>query len=74
MEIGDQERDIISFHSFPPQNEEILCPLGQEPGKFMDQDMLDLVRLFDLDTHADRVYTWLYQYTFVLVPRYGERI
>lgn len=36
--------------------------------------MLDLVRLLDLDAHADGIHTRLYQYAFVLVPGYGERV
>lgn len=43
------------FYGLPPQNKERFCPLRQESGKFVYQDVLYIVCLFYLDAHAHTV-------------------
>lgn len=42
-------------NSLPPQNNEPLRSHGHEPSKFLAQDPLDLIGLFDTDGQPDRV-------------------
>lgn len=72
VEIGDQERDIVSLNWFPSQNDEALCSLLQEPCKFVDQDVLDFVCLLDLNAYTDTVDTGLDENALILVARDGE--
>jgi len=69
MEIRNQERDVISLNRLSPQNEESFRSLRQEAGEFVDQNMLNLIRLLDLDADADTVYAGLDEHPFVLVSR-----
>jgi len=54
---------------FPPQDEERLCTLFQEPGELVYQDVLDLVSLLDLDANAHAVDAGLDEDALVLVSR-----
>lgn len=83
MEIRDQEWDIITLdilasslqlHSlptnlyrFPPQDKESFRSLRQEPRKLVYQNVLNLIRLLDLDTNAYTIYTRLDKDSFILV-------
>ena len=49
----------LYLYSLPPQDKKCLRPLRQEPCKLMHQNMLDLIRLFDLNTDAYTVDTGL---------------
>lgn len=74
MEVGNQERDVISLDRFPSQNVERLRSLGQEPCKLVDQDVLNFVGLLDLDAYPHAVDTGLNVHSLVLVSRHGERV
>lgn len=74
VEVGDEERDVVALDGLPPQNEERLGSLSQEPCELMDQNVLNLVCLLDLDAYSYTVDTWLDVYTLILVSRHGERI
>jgi hypothetical protein len=90
MEVRNQERDIVTLnnqhHCFtllmrtthlnrlPPQHKESLRPLRQEPRKLMHQDMLNLVRLLDLDADAHTVDARFDEDTLVFVSRHGKGV
>ncbi|USP81143.1 hypothetical protein yc1106_08417 [Curvularia clavata] len=74
VEVGDQERDVVALDGLPPQNEERLSSLGQEPCELVDQNVLNLVCLLDLDAYSYTVDTGLDVYTFILVSRHGKRV
>lgn len=57
---------------FPPQDEERLGALLQEPGELVYQDVLDLVSLLDLEADAHAVDAGLDQDALVLVARNGQ--
>lgn len=59
---------------FSPQNEEGLSTLCQKASKLVDQDVFNLVGLFDLDADSDAVDTRLNQDLFAIVSSNGERI
>ncbi len=56
-----------NLDGLPPENEEGLGTLCQEPGKLVDQDVFDLVGLFDLDADPYAVDAGLDEDTLVLV-------
>ena len=60
-------RTIANLDRFPPQYKERLRPLSKKPGKFMDQDMLDLVRLLYPYADSDTVDTWLDEDFLILI-------
>ena len=72
MEVGDQEGDVISLDRFPPQDNEALCSLLQEPCELVDQNVFDLICLLDLDAYAHAVDTGLDENALILVARDGE--
>lgn len=74
MEVGDQKRDIIALNRFPPQDVERLSSLCQESRELVDQNVLDLVCLFDLDAYPHAVDTGLDVHALVLVSRHSKRI
>ena len=51
----------------PPEDEEGLGALCQEAGKLVDQNMLDLIRLFDLDAYAHAVDAGFDQDSFIFI-------
>ena len=55
------------LNRFSPQDKERLRPLRQESRELMDQDILNLIRLLDLDANAHTVDAWLDQDALVLV-------
>lgn len=56
----------------PPQNEERLRSLRQEPRKLVHQDMLNLIRLLYPYAHTHAVHRRLDEDTFFLVSRHGQ--
>ena len=42
-------------HGLSAHNDELVCPLHEKPGKFVTQDFLDLIGLFDLNANADGI-------------------
>lgn len=72
--LYDDSRPSTYLDRFPSQDKKCFRPLRQEARKLMDQDILNLVRLLDLDRHSDTIYTGLYEDLFILVPGYGQRI
>lgn len=48
-----------NLHSLPSQNEKRFGSLGQEPGEFMDEDVLYFVRLFDANADTNTIHTGL---------------
>jgi hypothetical protein len=74
VEVGNQERDIVSLDRFPSQDDEALRSLLQEPCELVDQDVFDLVCLLDLNAYAHAVDARLNQDSFILIARYGEGV
>ena len=66
--------DKTYFDRFPPKDEESLRPLCQKSRKLMHKDILNLVRLLDLDGNADTVHARFDQDALVLIAAYAERI
>ena len=66
--------DIAYLDSLPPQDEEALGPLCQEPGELVDKDVLYFVRLFYPYAHSDTIDRGLYKHFLVLVPGNCERV
>lgn len=62
-------RKHTHFDRFPPQDEERLGALFQEPGELVYQDVLDLVSLLDLEADAHAVDAGLDEDALVLVTR-----
>ncbi len=58
----------------PPQHKESLSPLGQESGEFVDEDMFNLICLFDLDADTDTVDAWFDEDSFILVSCHGQGV
>jgi hypothetical protein len=89
VEIGDQKGDVISLHCckgrtrtrwgtnldrLSAEDEEGLGSLGQESGEFVDQDVLNLIRLLDLYADADAVDARFDEDPFVVVSRNGQGV
>ena len=55
MEVGDEEGDIEALDWLPAQNEERLRSLGEESSEFVDQNVLDLVRLLDANRYSNGI-------------------
>lgn len=55
MEVGDEEGDVEALNWLPAQNEERLRSLGEESSEFVDQNVLDLVRLLDADRYSNGI-------------------
>ena len=58
---------------FPPENEERFGSLRQKTSELMDEDVLNLVRLLDLDAYPNAVDTRLNEDLLVLVSCDGQR-
>lgn len=65
-----QRGQLPDLYRLPPQNEERLCSLGQEPGELVDEDMLDFIGLLYSDTDTDTVHARFNEDLFVLVSRH----
>lgn len=65
---------MIYLDRFSSKDKKGLGALRQEPREFVDQDMLDLIRLFDLDADAYAVDARLNEHSFVFVARYRQRV
>jgi hypothetical protein len=63
-----RSHQVTCLDGLPPEDEEGLGSLGQESGKLVDQDVLDLVCLLDLDAYPYAVDAGLDEDTLVLVP------
>lgn len=61
-----------NLNRLSPQNKEVLRPLCQEPRELVHQDMLNLIRLLDLDADTDRVDTGLNKDSLVLITGDSE--
>ncbi|KUI73012.1 hypothetical protein VM1G_11840 [Cytospora mali] len=72
-ESGAPAISITHLDRLPPQYEEGLGPLLQEPRELVYQDMLDLVGLLDLDADAHAVDAGLDKDALVLVSCDGQR-
>ena len=64
----------LHLYWFSSQHEESLSSLGKESSELVHQDMLDLVRLLDLDTDPYAINAWFDKDTFVLVACDGQRV
>jgi hypothetical protein len=85
--IRDQERYIISLpqsappsihviilsylNRFSPQNEESFRTLGQESSELVNENMLNLIRLLNLDADADAVDARFDEYFLIVVACYS---
>ena len=74
VSVRYQEGNIVALDRFPPENEERLCSLCQKSGKFMHENMLDLIGLFYPYADSDTVDTGLNENLLVFVPGNGHRI
>lgn len=61
-------------NGFPAQHDEALGALHHEARKFVTQNTLDFVCLFDLDAHPYRVDGRLDQHALVLIARYCKGV
>lgn len=68
VEVCDEETDVISLHWLPAQNEERFRSLGEEPSKFVDKNVFDLICLLDSDTYAYRIVAWLNFHLLIFIP------
>lgn len=62
------------FDRLSPQDEELLCSLGQEAREFVHKNVFDLVCLLNFDTNADAVHARLEQDALGFVARNCEGI
>lgn len=67
-------RATTYLDGLPPQNEEGLRSLRQEPRELVDQDMFYLIGLFDLYAYPHAVDAGLDVHLLVLIPCDGDRI
>ena len=90
VRVGDQERDIIALGEvrkllarrgswayldwLSSQDEEGFGSLSEKACELMDEDVLDLVRLLDLDADPDAVDARFDEDSLIFVARDGERI
>lgn len=71
--ISDRAGTPPDLDWLPPEDKEGFGTLGQEPSKLVDQDMLDFVRLLDLDAYPHAVDARLDEHPLVLVASNGQR-
>jgi hypothetical protein len=89
VEIRNQERNIIALsqsastptlhrltylNRLPPQDKKGLCALRQESRELVHKDMLNLIRLLDLDADSNAIDAGLDQDALVLISGDGERV
>lgn len=74
VEVGDEEADVIALNRFPPQDEEVLCSHHHEPHKFMAEDLLNLIGLFDSNADSHGVYRPLDQDLLLVIAAYDHRL
>ena len=75
IQLGcQQDKTTIDLDGFAPEDEECLSSLSQKSCKLVDEDVLNLVGLFDLDADSDTVDARFYENLFVLIPRNSQRI
>lgn len=68
VEVCDKETDVISLHWLPAQNEERFRSLGEEPSKFVNKNVLDLICLLDSDAYAYGIVAWLNFDLLIFIP------
>lgn len=66
--------DSMYLYGLPPQNEERLGTLCQEPCELVDQDVFNLVCLLYPDADADTVDTWFDEDLLIFVARDVQRV
>ena len=66
--------DLAHLDRLPPKDEEGLRSLRQEPRELVHQNVLNLIRLLDLDAHPSAVHTGLDEHLLVLVSGDCERV
>ena len=49
MEIGNEERDIVTLYRLTTQDDKVLCTLHHETSEFVAEDPFDLIGLLDAD-------------------------
>lgn len=64
------QADVVALHGHAPYDPEILRALRQEAHEFLGEDLLQGVRLLDLDGYPERVDGRLDEATFVLRSAY----
>ena len=69
-----QKNRCSDLYCFSSQDEERLRSLGEEAGKFVNQDVLNLVCLLYPDADTNAVDAWLDEDLLILIARNGERI
>lgn len=65
---------LVYLDGLPPEDKEGLGALLQEPSEFMDQDMLDFIRLFYPNADANAVDTGFDENLLILVARNGQGV
>ena len=51
--MRDQETQVITLHGLSAHDNKLLRALHEKTGKFVAQNVLNFVRLFDAETHAN---------------------
>lgn len=64
----------VYLDGLPPEDKEGLGALLQEPSEFMDQDMLDFIRLLYPNADANAVDTGFDENLLILVARNGQGV
>lgn len=55
VEVGDEERDIVSLNGLTTQDDERLSALGQETHELLRQQLLQFIGLLDSNRDSQRV-------------------
>jgi hypothetical protein len=79
VKVGDEEADVVALkqrqlscrktnlNCFSTQHHEALSALHHEASKLVGENPFNVVRLFDLDAHTNRIDTRLNENPFVFV-------
>ncbi len=73
-DIGLDRTALANLDGFPPQYEECLCSLFQEPCELVNEYILDFVRLLDLDADTYTVDARFYEDLFIFIAGDRQRI
>ena len=74
VEVGDEERDIISLNSLTTQDDEGLSTLGQEAHELLGEQLLQLISLLNSNRDSQRVDGALNQNSLLRSTRDDDRV
>lgn len=67
-------KSLLHLYRFPPQDEKCFGPLGQESCEFMNQNVLNLVGLFDLDADSYAIDAGLNENSLIFVASHSQGV